>query len=162
MSAYLSTPEHIGQIVAHSMKPDGLRVTAASRAVGGDSIHEKDAAEILARENFRSVAHRYQDSDPARDFLGSTLEEYLADSKEATTWIDSSLSPVDIIKMIHGYRYQSCECENWTTTDAKIIADRFEWEQIQKLPGFDRGPWSYDGEHATRAVSVLSMMENRT
>lgn len=56
-----------------------------------------------------------------------------------TTW-----TPLEILHAINGYRYQSDESPEWSTSPAAAFCQRLEAGMIRSLPGYDGGPWTID------------------
>ena len=49
---------------------------------------------------------------------------------------------MDIIKLCHGYEYQSCEHPGWKTSDARDYLRMIEKTACRNLPDYDDAPWS--------------------
>jgi len=127
MSAFLCTPKHIGTVARISI-PNGNRAYVA---------------EVLAKENIRSVGYRYPDckGHEAEQFLGMFEEHYLEDCvKEATRRIPHEMDPGDVVKLLESYRYQACECFDWEKTEAYKLCLEIE----SRLPAEPNpnAPWS--------------------
>jgi hypothetical protein len=80
----------------------------------------------LVNENYRSVNYRYGESSKPHAFIRPHIEP---------------LTPVEIIKLCHCYRYQSCETEDWENTEAFAIYDALREAAIAALPGYEEAPW---------------------
>lgn len=128
MSAYVVHPYHINALVSWA----GLqaiqfryRWRGAWLPVAGD---EQRIAEVLWRENVRSVNHLYREDEPADGFFFRFVAPALH-------------SPVQIIKACHCLAYQSCECDDWPETEARAILDAIEAHAVRRLPGYDAARW---------------------
>jgi hypothetical protein len=129
----------------------------AARAFGGAEFVDQRAADLLGAmlwdENYRSVNHRYSESEPTPDYRAQL--------------VDADLSPVAVLKAIDCYEYQSCESPDWDQTRAhafitalrNIILGRHTdlgrqvpqrhdrnrtTEAYHYLPEYDTAPWEVD------------------
>ncbi len=145
MSAYVCNPEHIGVLAAFATTTkspirawvkDGLIQTAKSVAKG------------LARENIRSVAHRYpNDKDgnrPGPCLLDAEIVEAAAIYAAHFVVYPQGLSPVQVLKLVSGLEYQSCETDDWKYTDACLQLTWIRDAAIRRLSGYDAAEWSFD------------------
>lgn len=83
--------------------------------------------QILVDANYRSVSHRYQeDSEPP---------EYR--HERSTLPVD----PVQVLKTIDCFDYQSCEAADWEESEAYAICSALRHRAIQQLPGYDDAKW---------------------
>ncbi len=136
MSAYLVDENHINYLVG----------AALSRRIGG--IHgfyvyhdtennepvkltEENAREIGQRlwtENYHSVSYRYDpDTWPTPLFSGlKCVLEY---------------DPVQVLKSIHCYEYQTCEHSEWELSFAHKFCVTLSKAAINSLTGFDDAEW---------------------
>jgi len=85
---------------------------------------------MLKAENRRSVGHRYDTKEPA-DFYRATWFQLV--SKPTT--------PVQTLKAIACYEYQSCEHAEWEQSEAKAFCDALTKRMISKLPGYEEAAW---------------------
>lgn len=145
MSAYICNPEHFGVLAAYAVQKG--RVIHQWCEDGKIQTAQRIAKE-LARENIRSVAHRYpEDKDGNRP--GPCLKD--ADIEEAAAIYAAHfianpqrLTPVQVLSLCAGYRYQACECDDWRTTDAELQTEWIQNEAIGELPGYADADWSFD------------------
>ena len=151
MSACLVSPQHIHALVAY--------------AIHAKVIHRDDGAELartLASENIRSVEYRYPDTEgqaapsflPAFDSNDEYLDACARPWEEPETRVAfmgvvvkgqailAIRPPMDIIKLCHGYEYQSCEHPGWKTSDACDYLRMIEKTACRDLPDYDDAPWS--------------------
>jgi len=96
--------------------------------------------QMLYDQNARSVNHRYDDDD---------LAIYDHGAPACTSW-----SPVDILKAISGYEYQSCETPDWPESEAFWFCYMLRKQVMGHLPGYDDGPWSITTETAPAATAT--------
>ncbi len=110
MSAYIVPPETIHVLAAWASighSPFGTRMTNDSKA--------REFAEILFKENARSVAHRY------REEAATITPEYV---NGAWCAIVHHHKPELCLAAARGYEYQACECGDYLETSAACIVSR--------------------------------------
>ena len=115
-----------------------------------------DLGRILWKENFRSVAHRYPDSDelPGEDIrdlpeevADITPAGYVSYEHRANLYNSSATftrKPGLLFKAIDCLDYQSCECDDWRDTQAHKILERLRAIACDKAEGYDSAPWGID------------------
>lgn len=98
---------------------------------------------MLWEENFRSVNHRYDESEPVPEYRFARTE-------------DKPI--VEVLKGIDCYEYQSCEHDEWESSAAKRFCDSLRDTLIGKLPGYDAAPWGWEEQHrGNPPVSLFEM-----
>jgi|GEM_PF-2088757 len=149
MSAWIVSHYHVNVMVswamAHNVTYEHL----------GLSVHVSPAsAAILYAQNVRSVDHRYSEKNPS-DFKFHSESSALA------------MLPAAILKACHCLDYQSCETEDYYTTEAHtinqaiqhaalrlvvsvpdLVARKLANEEINysALPGYEDTPWGLQGD----------------
>lgn len=142
MSAYIANPETFGLLAAYALKA-GLVHDAA------------DAAELLARENIRSVACRYPD-DGQRPGPGLRDEDVV---KAARLWaahyVAGDRDPLSAViwNACDHVDYQSCHTDAWETTPACLLLEQIKAFIGQKPLG--DAPWCYSDPDAPAEVEAL-------
>lgn len=94
---------------------------------GGETDGEKIVVMLRAANN-ESVNARYADGGMAVNetpVFRRTLD----------------VSPVQVLKAIRCYEYQSCEHEGWTGSEAWTFCERLTATAMGKLPGYDAAAW---------------------
>lgn len=100
---------------------------------GAQRYHRHDPAihewvgQMLWDQNARSVSHGHAAADirpyvnrpPRRDYL-----------------------PVEVLKALQSYEYQSCETEDWEQTDAYHYCEALRHYLINRLPGYRAAEWA--------------------
>ncbi len=123
MSAYQLSPKHIDYLVSAAL---------LWRAAGHDT---GDAtARMLETENWRSVSYRYQDA----------AEMWSAPDPDRAHRMTLNVKPIQVIKALNCYEYQSCEHPGWEGSEAHKFCRRLMSEAIRRLPGYDECDWSID------------------
>lgn len=120
-----------GRIHVDPSYVDGARDVAGKTS----SIIATRYAAMLLAENVRSVRHRYPDDDGNYDEVRVSAAEVLNTGE---------LSPVVILKQCANLDYQSCETNDWETTNAFKLLQRIKYAAIRNLPGYDEAPWGLD------------------
>lgn len=97
-----------------------------------------ETGRMLLMENVRSVAHRYDETIeeahpeiltavfPASRVMGAKVMHY---------------TPVQVLKLISCYEYQSCEHPDWESSEAYAFCQALRAMMISRLPGYDDAPW---------------------
>jgi hypothetical protein len=119
MSAYLCTPEDFALLAAYALKPGAPRYFInldKRRRIDIDSA--EDLAVILAKENIKSLEHRYPKQGPAGGMLCGSLEEFLAEVKFAANARYDYTQLVYIKNQLFSYNYQACEHPDYPESDA--------------------------------------------
>ena len=142
MSAWLCSAEHIAEIVRHTGNIMGEE--AGARGVNPVTKQPygygtKALAELLATENLRSLMARYpEDYKGCKDFT-----EYFADCRSKAKG-KTRVSTEELVGLLRSYRYQSCEHEEWISSDAYWITRRMLDNRYNNLVPTEL--WSYEGE----------------
>lgn len=127
MSAYIVSHNHINAIVKFA----GRHGITAHPGLGRPALvvagNEQAIAELLLRENTRSVNHRYGETTPASAIVFSF---------EAP-----ELSPIEAIKACNGLDYQSCETDDWQETAACRLLLAIQSCAVRLLPGYEEAAW---------------------
>ncbi len=157
MSAYLVEDEHVKQLAAYLCNDDqsSLNHLAEWHGCGfkGDGLPvERDKlathyANVLLRENYRSLRARYDDAEiPHR--VKVTLGEVTR----------SSLIPaVNVLHSLACFEYQACESDDWESTDAYKLCEEIKRKAIRRLPGYDDAPWGAPFKFKQPAAEVISL-----
>lgn len=131
MSAYLVRDEHINVLVHALDEYSTDHYVHIQSTVSYDlPLLGKEAkdrvGQILRDENVRSVNERYDDDR-------MVFYQYAAPAHD--------FSPVEILKAIDCYEYQSCESKTWPTSPAASIIAGLRSLAISRLPGYDDASW---------------------
>jgi len=130
MSAFIVSEKHINTLVGYGsggQNPVSVRLSDGDYLNFNNSEHLARAAEILWRENHRSVNYRYDESnEPAPYAFKPGLY---------------TRQPVDILKACDCYDYQACETPDYYETDAARIITALRKRATRNLPGYDKAAW---------------------
>jgi len=139
MSAFICSPEHVAVLAAFA-------ATNAVAAYQRDSLQDtaKAIADGLMRQNIRSMCDRYSDGKVYLDLQ----KKAAALAKKYTTSPPAevrALCVVDIIKMASCLDYQSCESDDYDSTDAAIQIRWIAGKAHRMLDGWDDAVWEFQG-----------------
>lgn len=147
MSAFIQSNEHIDVLVSYftsSIQGRGLWTKIGDSY---DYLKPENAykvAEVLHLENLKSVNHRYNESTPM-----SYEFTYYPD-------LDQAYSVAEIAKAIDGLEYQSCEHDDYDTSEGKAILGRMRKHLLTKTRGYeDANTWSIDEVKKPTAVRII-------
>ena len=177
MSAYVVDEGHIRYLVEAALRlrrdepiswmaPDGTHVRLRAGEVACPGIEEhsylRDAGErwetyrrdvtatwlgrMLWRECFASVRHRYPQE--GRQLPGPVPTPDPENYEHE--WSDSAFDPVQVLKAISCYEYQSCETEDWETSEAHEVCGVLRSVAISCLPGWEAAAWGPPGSESRR------------
>lgn len=129
MSAFIVSKRHIDALVTTA---EAWRIPLAGSH--GSAMHRfsftaKDLGQLLWTENFRSVNYRYTEQQAEEIYPGPNA------------YSTKVLTPVQALKAIACYEYQSCEHPAWPTSVAHQFVEQFTSEAIHRLPGYDAADW---------------------
>lgn len=150
MSAFILFPDHINYLVNAAVqyaRDSGLRFD-------GCPVSYDNATEVgqrLLAENIASVSYRYSDWDP-NDLPGPIPTPKPADFRH-TLRLD--IRPVQLLKAIACYEYQTCEHPGWQTSAAKAFCDDLRHAAIYHLPGYDAADWEITPSDTSQIVSIF-------
>ena len=167
MSAYIVDKEHVQYLVDAAMQ------SASGGAFRwyhggewrelqkGDKERAAEVANMLWCENIKSVSHRYPYESSAtlpgtRQGAGEVVTE---DDFHGIRWLN--FVPVQVAKACDCYAYQSCEHDEWETSEAKAFTDSLKESQWRRLPGYDAAEWGAPEVYAN-AKNVVSLFELAT
>lgn len=151
MSAYICNPSHIAYVAVWATGFDSFS-TPASRVEKA-----RKAAEVLARENIRSVAYRYpNDKDGERP--GPCLtDKQIVDL--SVLWADHYAKhrhlvnePVQAIKLCHTLDYQSCECPDYQQSAAARVIRQAQYTASSRLVGYDQARTEWSDQNPSGAI----------
>lgn len=158
MSAYLVDEYHIGAMLKFWERHSISRNCRAYWKGDGHKVWQSDTLnepfEILARENFDSVFHRYEESKLYEDSEPVALPDVGRDGEPQFRLNRyGHHSPVEILKACDCLEYQSCEKQDYFESHAYAILDQIRRCAIRKVEGYeDANGWELT-PHAPRRVA---------
>lgn len=142
MSAFMCDGEHFAAIIgtyAAMMERSHLHEREVHAEGFEASLLER--ARMLARQNLRSVDHRYDgNAEAVADFNVQAVIS-APSSKQIRRWREKPLAPGELFKALDCYEYQACENDDWKQTQAKDLCDIIRKMACQEVPGWEAAPW---------------------
>jgi len=143
MSAFMVSKAHIDYLVEAAMSLPHRQIQNASGLYWhhDDESHQlpctgdgPDGAErvgaMLWAENRASVNSRY-DEDQLEPVYTRTIRP-------------ATVEPVQVLKALDCYKYQSCEHDGWPESEAHAFCDALRHCAIGCLPGYEEAAWDID------------------
>lgn len=164
MSAYICEKHHITYLVSAAMSRSITRNYGFSyyhndhrhALPPGDYAAAADLANMLWLENIKSVSHRYPGESSAT-LPGPIEAESVIESRDFSHWHWDRFDPVQVLKSIACYGYQSCEHPGWEESAAHAFCEALKSHCINSLPGYDAAVWGAPEKSSTRTVSLSSL-----
>lgn len=153
MSAFIVSKEHIDVLLAaglHSKYGHCLTWYDRPPEQGGAELHElsfvnvDEIGQMLVSENVQSVRARYPDIDHGGIAPGPAVEYWREPYTYANPGFDPT--PVETLKALGCFEYQSCEHEGWETSEALRFCEALRADAIERLDGMETAPWGWDAE----------------
>lgn len=133
MSCFIVDAEHINVLVEAA-------TGAMTYGTGGLYLAIDDTNErfCLTREDRDRIGQMLTDWNTA-----SVNERYDEDDRYAYRYQSPQerWEPVEILKAIACYEYQTCEASNWENSPARAFCDALRRLCIHHLPGYEEAPW---------------------
>jgi hypothetical protein len=168
MSAYVVSKEHIDALICAGLAPNRCAGDKLSWRYDDEwrklDLNNADAVgAMLWAENVASVDYRY--SPPGREAIygegwtdaeplpGTYQLEMIApgvEPIETPEWSSEYRyplmrvklrTPVEVLKLISCFEYQSCEHPDWDESEAYAFCEALRHRMIDMLPGYDAAPW---------------------
>lgn len=143
MSAFVVNKSHINALLHAGMavryRPLTWRHNGESHTLTDESATV--VGQMLLDECVRSVCYRYE-GDSMANLPGRTNAEWLIPFEYRFT--HRRPTPIEALSLISCYEYQSCEHDEWETSEAKAFCDALRHCTIPRLPGYDEAPGSWD------------------
>jgi hypothetical protein len=152
MSAWIVNEGHIDAMVYLGLQPHPdisnypLRWEKPDGTDGQlDCYSTDEVGRMLLAENIRSVRHRYPD-DAEGELPGPvpnpTVEGYTYQPLRARR--DGQMpTPVEGLKLLSCFGYQSCETPDWEKTEAFRFCEALRHRLVASLPGYRDAPWGW-------------------
>ena len=141
MSAYLVKPEHIRQLVYWAKQPGKHlnRYNIYTKKLLPETLFEM--AQCLAMANIFSVKARYGDKDYNDDVCINYLNDVAMCLDKYK--LDYKLTAADIYNMCSCLSYQSCEVDDWITTDAYWLIHNIKSTAAREMASNANQTWEY-------------------
>lgn len=119
-------------------------VSAVTREARYDAADE--IGRMLAVENAASVLYRYPDHDNS-DYVPA----WTTDGTYTYVELGPMPTPVEGLKILSCFEYQSCEHPGWKDSEARRFCDALRMELIARLPGYSEAPWEWSTRRPSAA-----------
>lgn len=140
MSAFLCERDHFAYLVSAAM------TWGVGNLRPGDYDEAQRIGNMLWQENINSLKARYGDR------IQETPDFTRADAKKV--WRD--LDPIQVLKSIRCWQYQTCEHEGAEESEAWIFILALQDHAINHLRGYKDAEWGAP-EYEAGVVSLMSM-----
>lgn len=158
MSAFMVSKRHIDLLVRtaywgprdeRDIRPDHAWYRPPFKGFSNWQLEQcNDLGELLVKENLSSIHARYPDTIANPDATPGPIEQYWLEPYELGDWFGSRLTPIEALKALDCYEYQSCEHPEWEQSEAHEFCQRFRHSLIGRLPGYDDAPWEWSKKQA--------------
>lgn len=144
MSAFIVSHTHINALVTFAAKrhhysfPPRLYLKDHTPLCMDDAADLQRTAEILLKENVRSVNERYPDTLNRPDLAPGPVDEV---GQPITFRPVRNHTAVQILKACACYDYQACETDDYYTTEAAHLIGQIRKKAIGELPGYEEAKW---------------------
>lgn len=147
MSAFVLSTEHISYLVRAAVKAN-IRYTVVTWGEERAKVEHNNADRVgaaLLAENIKSVAYRYGDAERAS--LPGPVPTPVPSQYHCSMlgMMTEKANPVQVLKAIACYEYQTCEHPAWETSQARQFCDMLRLAMIHDLPGYEDAEWEITG-----------------
>lgn len=144
MSAFIVNKSHINAMLQAGMavtyEPFSWWHDGKRHILDGSTIDE--VGQMLLDECVKSVCYCYEDHT-ITELPRRTNAEWLMPFKYKLT--HRCPTPIEALKVISCYEYQSCEHDEWKASEAKAFCSALRHCTINRLPGYDEAAgWEWD------------------
>jgi len=161
MSAFVVDKAHITALIDAAMashyKPFGWYHGERADHPGWPQRHEligrqDEVGQMLLDQCVESVGCRYKDSTHT-NLPGPGNAEWMVPYVWRRPFNSPRRmpTPVEALKAIHCYVYQSCEDPEWEKSESYAFCLALEHDLAQRLPGYDDAPWDWTESQASVA-----------
>ncbi len=142
MSAYVVEKSHINGMIKGGLSVSSNRLTWFYNGEHKELTYDNanQVGQLLMDECIKSVSSRYEDT-PLTELPGRVDAEYLLPFEYYP--LGKIPKPIELISITRCYEYQSCEHDEWETSEAKVICKALVHSAIGRLPGYDDAPWDW-------------------
>ena len=147
MSAFVVDKSHIDAMVNFGLTRSKYGPMTWHVKVGDKSFRKEldlstanEVGQMLVSECVASVMGRYKDCT-FTDLPGPNDAYWVLPYKYESGQVPT---PVETIKLVRCYEYQSCEHEEWEDSEARKFCKALISTAIEVLPGYDEAPWGWD------------------
>ncbi len=147
MSAFMVSKEHIDLLVALAIDgPRGVAPNVWGAPFFNDNRASRESAdamgELLVKENLSSIHGRYPDTVTEPEGTPGPFEQYWM---QPYVFQDRRyrMTVAEAFSAISCYEYQSCEHEEWHTSEARQFCEALRHSLGRCVPGYSDAPWEW-------------------
>ena len=146
MSAFIVSKQHIDAICSAALTYPKWGIHWCVEDEPWKQLRRGDepsrVGQMLWHTNVASVATRYDDCAPGKwpGPTGLTLDTVLAYRYQPPRSVPTV---VEALKLLDCYEYQSCEHEEWESSEARNFVESLRRALIKELPGYDHAAWDW-------------------
>jgi hypothetical protein len=162
MSAWIVSKAHIDALVSAAMAQGD---TFYWYDADGNHSHEltytdteraNQVGRMLWAENLASINALYVDTVENPGNCPGPVSFNGPETVEVYKFVRThKLTPVQILKAIDCYEYQSCEHAGWKTSEAHQFCEALEVRMVSSLPGYNEARWGLDEDDVRGKREVL-------
>ncbi len=142
MSAFVVSKSHINAMIhaglAVQYRPLTWYHNGKAHILSNDTSNA--VGQMLLDECVKSVCHRYDDSK-ITNLPGPTNAEWLIPFEYHFTY--KRPTPIQALKLISCYEYQSCEHPEWKESEAHAFCETLRHCTIERLTGYEDATWEW-------------------
>ncbi len=160
MSAYICDRNHIVYLVSAALSRTFRQGGGdfywyhngeSHRLSGGDYAYAAEVANMLWRENIKSVSHRYPGESSAT-LPGPVGEDFVIEADAFPAF--SHFDPLQVLQSIACFSYQTCEHDEWEDSEAFAFCEALKSAAIHALPGYDKTVWGAPEPNCYRGAAA--------
>ena len=157
MSAYLVTPDHIGQLVLWYLQNKTRGLNSIVHDGKDIFLDPKDLVLHLAVANMDSVCYRYKHArDNRQDSFCGDVWQYIKKVRHAV-----KISHADAYNMAKCLRYQSCEHPWYKGSAAEKLLDMIQDTAASRLAAGAKVSWDYEDDFSEHGQITVSQLAKR-
>ena len=167
MSAYIVDRHHILYLIAAALQAERgsdfyyYHEGKSHRLDRCDYESAADAANMLRQENINSIQHRYPDTQDSLENAPGPIGETFVIRESEINPFAFRIDPVQVLKSISCYEYQSCEHPEWEASEAFAFVDALRSTYIAQLPGYDDAEWGAPEPLKSQGGRLVSLIGGR-
>ena len=130
----------VDPVVLHQLPYDALpTVRREAQPESADAV-----GAMLVSENLASIHHRYPDTLDGGVIPGPHDAHW--ETPYAFAFVRPVPTPIEALKLIACYEYQSCEHPEWPASEAYSFCDALRHQLVGILDGYSAAPWGWPPE----------------
>lgn len=142
MSAFIVSKAHISAMLRAALIHDrsfSWYHNKTYRQLAGSDLDK--VGQMLLDQCVASVRYRYPNEEDPDDLPGPISNEWQVPFSFRP--LGRVPTPVEALKLIRCYDYQSCENPEWETSEAKAFCDTLFVCLVHAVPGYEEAGWEW-------------------